>query len=228
VPLLTRVRPGRHAAFVALILGFVSRSLFAQASDTSATHPWRWMSSADVTVKSEVETRAGRSQRSFVRLSVGVLRSFWRTSRLEVSYSPDLIPLAVSTGTLVAYREQPCGFFSLCMVPTYATSYGVGISPVAMTVSARVADRVAVSIPIKAGLLLFSDHVPDPAAAKLNFTVEGGVTISYAATRTTEVSLGLARHHTSNGGTRLANPGMNATMVSVGFGRCFPKHCNGR
>jgi hypothetical protein len=133
-------------------------------------------------------------------------------------YFIDAIPGAVSTD-MPEYRwTSRCRPDTLCpgATPILHNAYGFGVTPLGW---ALVMGHGPARLTIEAsgGGLWFSRRIPDPVAARFNFTASVGPTLELRMTSTQAVRVGYLWHHTSNGGTGKVNPGLNSGILAAGL-----------
>lgn len=168
---------------------------------------------------SAFKTRVGTpSYRSFYLTAV---RATWPLGRADgaVSYFVDLVPLAVSTGMPDYAPDDDCIPGELCPTAqgTPHTAYAAGLSPLGIAVRLAGGRRVSLSLEGSGGGLWFTRAVPDPNAARFNFTAAAGASLEIAVSRERALRIAYLFHHTSNGGRAIVNPGLNSHVISLGL-----------
>jgi hypothetical protein len=133
-------------------------------------------------------------------------------------YFVDVIPMAVSTGMPEYLWNNRCQPDTLCpgATPILHNAYAFGITPLGWALAFN---RGPASLTLEAsgGGLWFSRRIPDPLAARFNFTASAGPTLELRMTSSEALRIGYLWHHTSNGGTGKVNPGMNSGILAVGM-----------
>ena len=140
------------------------------------------------------------------------------TRRVNGQYFIDLLPLAVSTGLPDYNWDRRCrpGFLCPGATPIRHTVYAVGLAPLGWSLSIG-DERVRGTLEASGGGLWFSRPVPDPEAARFNFTASVGPTVDVRIGPNRTFRAGYLWHHTSNGGRGRINPGLNTGILSVGL-----------
>lgn len=125
---------------------------------------------------------------------------------LAFSWTIDAIPVAVlsvlPTGPTLRSRDR---------------TYGAGLSPIGLRLNFRRQQKVQPFASGTGGFLFFTRNVPDPRAARFNFTYNfgGGVQIVNDSGRA--ITIGYKYHHISNGYHSPINPGIDVQMIYAGF-----------
>ena len=169
--------------------------------------------------------RAG--DREFVVVALRYRRVVLSSSRIAVSYTADLVPVAVATdNSSEEYPGYPRAVALLAAAAHAAmpglpvhrrnTAFGVGIAPVGVEMSVSMSRRFGIVVGGTAGLLAFSRPVPFANARKLNATLDVGVGLEMAVGRHWRAIGGYKFHHLSNAGTGDFNPGLNASLWYLG------------
>ncbi|HXL35135.1 MAG TPA: acyloxyacyl hydrolase [Gemmatimonadales bacterium] len=171
-------------------------------------------------------TRLGTRHHDVYMLGFRAERALMRRGAMELHHTVDILPLAASTVTPIRYDEGPCAgptpqntAQTGCSrwVPHWGTIYGFGLVPAGL--EARYTAHRALQIVAGAtlGALYFTRPMPDPRAARLNFSVAADFGIRVAPGGVHAIDLRYRFQHISNGGTAF-NPGMNAHMLRIGLG----------
>ena len=169
---------------------------------------------------SQFRTRTGApGHRDFYLANVRFGWGLGDQSRLvSVSYFIDLIPAALSTDMPEYQWNARCQPNTFCpgATPIRHDVYAFGLAPIGWSVAfgqgpARLAIEAA------GGGLWFTRRVPDPLAARFNFTASGGPTLELRMTPSRAFRVGYLWHHTSNGGTGQVNPGLNSGILTAGM-----------
>lgn len=187
---------------------------------THSAHRWNrsvWFASA---LRPTVATRLGTTPFGLYEAGVRLSRKILGSDVFAVSYVGDLVPLALASNMSVGYNTEPCvqGGVAICTVAVRRTAAATGVRPLGIDMLLRRTGSVTVRALATAGFLQFDYAVPDPEARKLNFTASGGLESAWDAGDRLRFELDLIREHISNGATGRANPGLNATMLVLGFG----------
>jgi hypothetical protein len=189
------------------------------AKISMAQRPAKYETSVAFAKHSAFETRFGQRKRTFGY--VALRRPFSLTAGGHLSFFGELAPIAISTGMPVGIDSVPCTTGSLeeCWVktPRLRTAYGVGLSPLGIKVETPVAGRVALTLDGSVGALIFSSPVPDHDARRFNAALAAGAGIAVMLTTRSSMAVTYQLHHTSNGGTANANPGMDSRMVRFAY-----------
>ena len=171
------------------------------------------------------ETRLGTKRHDVYVLGLRADHALLRRGALALYHTVDLIPIAASTVTPIRYDEVSCGVTrnsteqTDCSqwIPHWGTIYGFGLAPAGL--EARYTARPALQIVAgpTLGVLYFTRAMPDPTAARLNFSVAAYLGVRIGAWGGRAVDVRYRFQHISNGGTAF-NPGINAHMLQVGMG----------
>jgi hypothetical protein len=142
---------------------------------------------------------------------------------VSLDFSPDFIPLALTTRnpayTTVSSPTTPSCFcavteaVSVTQRVTRHTTFAFGAAPLGAALHINRHRFVEITVDARGGGLWFTSAVPDPNAARLNFTAAGGVGLTLAQ----RVMLGYAYEHASNGGLGQINPGINTHLLYAGI-----------
>jgi lipid A 3-O-deacylase PagL len=169
---------------------------------------------------SAFRTRTGvPGYRDFYEASVRLGWSIGDQSRtVSGTYFIDVIPAALSTD-MPEYR-----WTSRCQPETYCPGatpiphnvYAFGITPLGFALNFG-GGPARLTIEASGGGLLFSRRIPDPVAARFNFTASAGPTLELRLTPSGSMRVGYLWHHTSNGGTGKVNPGLNSGILALGM-----------
>lgn len=169
---------------------------------------------------SAFKTRLGvPSYRAFYLLAVRAAWPIGGGPERGVEYFVDLIPLAASTGMPDYAPDDRCVPGVICpgAHATPHTAYAVGLSPLGLAVRLAGGRRARLALEGSAGALWFSRAVPDPYAARFNFTAAAGASLELGVSRDRALRIAYLYHHTSNGGRAIVNPGLNSHVISLGL-----------
>jgi hypothetical protein len=135
-----------------------------------------------------------------------------------LTYTADLIPIAAVS---IPKGTSPASLSSAIqsVEEVGLSTYGVGVYPMGLRVGFRPSATVRPFVEGHTGFFYLFDPMPDERGRRFNFGagVGGGVQISL--TRHTILTLGYRYHHLSNGFRGSINPGLDANLLYVGFGR---------
>lgn len=162
-------------------------------------------------------TREGVKHRDFYQVALRYDQPLFDTPGLRLHYLLDLVPAAVSTNDPVGFEWTPCGDYLLCSHSQTRTVYAAGVTPIGLGLQFFPDSPVSFQLTGTAGMLWFTHAIPDPEAGAFNFTAAAGLAADVDLTRGFALTVGLLGHHTSNGGTARANPGLNSRMLVVGL-----------
>lgn len=169
---------------------------------------------------SQFRTRTGvPGYRDFYEASARFGWSIGDQSRLvSGTYFIDLIPAALSTDMPDYQWNSRCRPETYCpgATPIPHDVYAFGITPFGFAMNFG-AGPARLTIETSAGGLLFSRRIPDPVAARFNFTASAGPTLELRLTPAGSLRIGYLWHHTSNGGTGKVNPGLNSGILAIGM-----------
>lgn len=134
------------------------------------------------------------------------------------SYFIDVIPAAVSTDMPEYLWNSRCHPDTLCpgATPIPHNVYGFGIAPIGWALAVG-NGPARLTLEASGGGLWFVRRIPDPVAARFNFTASAGPGFELRMTPTETLRIGYLWHHTSNGGTGKVNPGLNSGILAVGM-----------
>jgi hypothetical protein len=141
-----------------------------------------------------------------------------RSRPVSVSYFIDVIPAALSTDMPDYQWNARCQPNTLCpgATPIPHAVYAFGLAPIGWSLGIG-AGPARLTIEAAGGGLWFTRRVPDPVAARFNFTASGGPTLELHMTSAQSLRIGYLWHHTSNGGTGRVNPGLNSGILAAGL-----------
>jgi len=96
------------------------------------------------------------------------------------------------------------------------TVYGAGWVPLGLRY--RTETRYAqLVLGLSAGAVYFNRRMPDPEETQFNFTLDGTAVLDIPLGKHHGVSLGYRFNHISNANTGRVNPGMNSSMLQLGW-----------
>jgi len=169
---------------------------------------------------SAFRTRTGvPGYRDFYEASVRFGWSIGDQSRaVSGTYFIDLIPAALSTDMPDYQWTSRCQPETYCpgATPIPHNVYAFGITPLGFALNFG-GGPAHLTIETSGGGLLFSRRIPDPVAARFNFTASAGPTLELRLTPSGSMRVGYLWHHTSNGGTGKVNPGLNSGILAFGM-----------
>lgn len=169
---------------------------------------------------SQFQTRTGvPGYRDFYEASARFGWSIGDQSRtVSGTYFIDLIPAALSTDMPDYQWNSRCHPDTYCpgATPIPHDVYAFGITPLGFAVNFG-GGPARLTIETSGGGLLFSRRIPDPVAARFNFTASAGPTLELRLTPSGSMRVGFLWHHTSNGGTGKVNPGLNSGILALGM-----------
>jgi hypothetical protein len=146
-------------------------------------------------------------------------------------YTNDFLPIVVATKTPF-YRDT--SFTRTIRIPgrfggdEYITQridslilfnrtvYGFGWVPLGIRYR-RGNQRVQLVMGLSGGAVYFNRRMPDPGETRFNFTLDGTVLADIPITRMHGISVGYRFNHISNAYTGRVNPGMNSSMLQLGW-----------
>lgn len=140
------------------------------------------------------------------------------THAVSGRYFVDIVPYALSTNMPEYSWNNRCRPDTLCpgAVPILHDAHAFGISPLGWALAFR-KGPARLTLEATGGGLWFSRRIPDPVAARFNFTASAGPTLELQMTSAEALRVGYLWHHTSNGGTGKVNPGLNSGILAVGL-----------
>lgn len=150
-----------------------------------------------------------RSDAGFGNIGLRYARVLADNETLAFSWTIDAVPVAV-----LAVDEVPG---SLTGQRRREYTYGAGLSPIGLKLNFRARQMVQPYISGSAGFLYFSKVVPEPGAARFNFTFDGGAGIQIVRESGHAIMIGYKWQHISNGFHAPVNPGMDLHMIQVGY-----------
>ena len=96
-------------------------------------------------------------------------------------------------------------------------TYGAGLSPIGLKLNFRRSQTVQPFASGSAGFLFFSKVVPEPGAARFNFTYDFGGGVQIVRDSGRAFTFGYKYQHISNGYHAPVNPGVDVQMLYAGF-----------
>lgn len=131
------------------------------------------------------------------------------------SWTIDAVPVAVLS--VDRFTIVPTGPGSFTVQRERDRTYGAGLSPIGLKLNFRRKQMLQPFASGSAGFLFFSKNVPQPGAARFNFTYDfgGGVQIVKVSGRA--ITVGYKYLHISNGYHAAINPGVDVQMIYGGF-----------
>lgn len=138
--------------------------------------------------------------------------------RFSLSYTPELIPIAV------LFQPSISGFGvpnALALFTHTQAVYGLGANPAGFEMSFATFGRGRPFIGGDVGFLYFSKNVPLQFAAQFNFAVDVKAGLDFRL-KSKAVTIAYVLHHFSNGYQAIENPGLDSQMLYIGFKFRFP------
>jgi len=151
-----------------------------------------------------------------VRIDVPVLAGHL----VSLDVAPDIVPLALTTRD-PAYTSAPfvpcqgtCEAIDRVSLPrvTRHVAFAFGAAPLAAALHLNRHQFVELILDARAGALWFTRAMPDPNAARFNFTLAGGLGLVLAQ----RLLLGYTYQHMSNAGIAPVNPGVDTHLLYAG------------
>lgn len=144
-----------------------------------------------------------------------VAASAW--SRLD--YRIEVTPISVVRDNPLGFAvEAGRGILRWSGTGARTTTYGGGFSPLGLRWRLLPRSRVAPTLHVATGLLVFADPAPAGNAHRLNLTAEAGAGVRVRLGGPWSVDLGVAIHHLSNAGLGGVNPGLDTKAFYADFG----------
>lgn len=140
----------------------------------------------------------------------------WRG--LTLAYAPELVPLLLVSEN-PTYRVVSSPFGAERVQTGVANVAGFGLSPVGFEGRLRLSSRVRLHAATASGVVVFTRAAPTPDARRVNFTFEFGGGCDLALRAGWWLRVAAKRHHFSNANSARDNPGVDATVVTVGLAR---------
>lgn len=128
---------------------------------------------------------------------------------LFLSIPPNTVPVLPGRGGPATESEETVHKHGL-------DTYGFGASPAGLRITHYVSERIQPFIAGSAGLVYFTQSVPNERGKQLNFVFEVGVGIDIVLTPALRLTAGYRYHHLSNGFRGQINPGFDANLLHVG------------
>lgn len=163
-------------------------------------------------------------EREFFILGLRYRHTLTRSRAVALAYTFDVIPAAIVTKTPTCTTPACCPWRSETMcrdlkLVVSGTAYGVGVAPLGVQLELFREHPVRVVVGMAGGLLWFDRDVPRLRNRKMNFTAELSTSLRYRITDGWEMTAGYKFHHLSNAGTGTFNPGLDANVFYLGWGR---------
>ena len=160
--------------------------------------------------------------RDMVVVAVGKEFRMVGSHRVQLSWTPEVIPLLVSSRTASERlhvwecgSRQYCGS-SLDSEVFTVQAAGAGVLPLGYTLGVRLSERARIRARLSGGAVMMSHPVPLAQGTHFNFMAEGSTTLEMRASRGVSLTAGMALNHISNGGLSRINLGMDSKMLEVG------------
>lgn len=175
-----------------------------------------------VALNAETQTRVSQHDAwNFYQASVRVDVPVLSGQVVSLDVAPDLTPLAWTTRDPTYGTTTPAPCSGTCLaadvpaVPRVVrrTAVAFGAAPLAAALHVNRHRLVELILDARAGALWFSRAMPDPDAARLNFTLAAGFGFCFAQ----RLLIGYAYQHMSNAGTAPINPGVDTHVLYGGI-----------
>src|ERR1051326_2252710 len=153
------------------------------------------------------------SDRHLMLFGVEYDRSLLSRHRFGLSYTPELIPIAV------LFQPSISGFgVPNALAPFTQTQavYGLGANPVGIEMSFGTFGKVKPFVGGDVGFLYFTKNVPLRLAAQFNFAVDVKAGLDFRL-KSKALTVAYVLHHFSNGYQAIENPGLDSQMLYVGM-----------
>lgn len=134
---------------------------------------------------------------------------------LAFSWTIDAVPVAVLSTRRITL--VPTGSGSFTVQRTRDHTYGAGLSPIGLKLNFRHSQTVQPFVAGSAGFLFFSKVVPQPGAARFNFTYDFGGGVQIVRDSGRAFTFGYKYQHISNGYRAPVNPGVDVQLLYAGF-----------
>jgi hypothetical protein len=131
---------------------------------------------------------------------------------LAFSWTIDAVPVAVLSTSRITLIPG-----SITPQRTRDYTYGAGLSPIGLKLNFRRSQTVQPFVSGTAGFIFFSKVVPEPGAARFNFTYDFGGGIQIVRDSGRAFTFGYKYQHISNGYHAPVNPGVDVQMLYAGF-----------
>ncbi len=125
----------------------------------------------------------------------------------SLAYAAEFVPLH-----FVGYNAQYGD-----LADGHQTVYGIGIVPLGLEMDLAVRRRYQLCGAIGVGCVRFDHEVPIKRAGEFSFTFEAGGGARWEYRQHHWLEFGATFRHLSNNGTQPKNPGLNATMLYLGW-----------
>lgn len=142
----------------------------------------------------------------------------WRSARVEwvteviplmlvtSGAPPERFPVQLTHGETSIDSSEPGAYQS-------HTSWGFGASPLSAQAAFAHGDRLTSVVQVTSGAVWFSKLVPFGRATQFNFVVAPSASMQWRVSGQTQVAVGYAFHHLSNGNFGTTNPGLNSPVL---------------
>lgn len=167
-------------------------------------------------------------ERAVFLIGLRYRRTVSRSDAVALAYTFDVIPAATVANTPVRIRPVCCTGLaenvrrelerSLERVEP-STAYGFGVAPLGFQLELFRHRPVSLTLGGGGGLLFFDRDVPHLDTRKMNFTATLNAGLRMVIAEVGEVTLGYKYHHLSNAGTGTFNPGLDSSMLYLGWMR---------
>lgn len=178
---------------------------------------------------------------AFHAVGVQFSRALFRRHGTQFSWLVEVVPAIVASVGAPPHRIPPISIVSSDfeeqrreaarrLAPYQRRDvFGVGFAPLGAEVTHQLTPRVSALVNVTAGGALFTHVVPYGKATRANFTATPTVAIAFRLSERYTLSTGYTLHHVSNAGFGIANPGLNAHMVTLRLARArLHTHTNAR
>lgn len=139
-----------------------------------------------------------------------------RLGGVRLRYSAQLLP-AIHLSNVERYAVIGDVTRRTYVLQGRTDSYGYGLVPLGLDLSADLGPRVRLQVGAGAGIMRFSQHVPTAAGRQRNFTAEADAALMLRAGGGRWVQVGIRFKHISNGLTAYENQGIDNRLLFAGI-----------
>lgn len=157
----------------------------------------------------------GTPDARFGSIGLRYARVLTQNQTLAFSWTIDAVPVAVLSVNQITIVPTGSGSFTAQRRRDH--TYGAGLSPIGLKLNFRPTQTVQPFVNGSGGFLYFSKVVPEPGAARFNFTFDGGGGIQIVRESGRAIMIGYKWQHISNGFHAPVNPGIDLHMIQFGF-----------